>query len=470
MEKLKNCWNEFLEILETKEEYNAITLLESSNFIIDENNNPTIVCSGDFAATHIKKDFLKRIEDFFKDRCGNDIGIKIIVDTDFIKYNKYNEDNNLDDNLKIKEEISEDNIIKNNANLVKKTDKSNLNKKFNFDNFIQGNNNRHVFEVAKLVSSKSEIEYNPLYIYGSVGIGKTHILQAIGNNYLEINKNAKVLYIDGSGFRDEYIHGLQIKKPDIFKKKYKSLDMFLLDDLQLLESAQETSKELFEIFQTLDNAGKQMVFVSDKPPKELRNFEARLKNRFEKSLILPIEPPQYETRLAIIERKFKDLNTSVNEEIMKYMAENITTDVRKIEGAIRAYLSVRDIMKITPSVKQCEEMSIFKDYFTSKPKLQNATVREIKKMVSDYFGIEISLLDGKDRTKFISKARHIAMYLACEYSKKSVTEIGLDFNRDHASVIHARDKVKEELKSKGFLSVEIENIISGFNSGFNSDR
>ena len=205
-----------------------------------------------------------------------------------------------------------------------------------------------------------------------------------------------------------------------------------------------------------------MVFVSDKPPKELRNIEARLKNRFEQSLIWPIEPPQYETRLAIIERKVKDLNTSIDEEIMKYIAENITTDVRKIEGAIRSYLSVRDIMKITPNVSQCDEMNIFKDYFTSKPKLQNATIREIKKRVSDYYGIEISLLDSKDRTKFISKARHVAMYLACEYSKKSVTEIGLDFNRDHASVIHGRDKIREELKSNSHLSLEIDQILSSF--------
>ena len=456
MEKLKNYWNEFLEILEIIEEYNAITLLESSAFIIDENNNPTIVCPGDFAATYIKKDFLKRIEYFFKEKCEEDVDIKIIVDTDFIKENNLKKE--------IKEDIKEMTI--NNINSEKKierTNLTNLKNKFRFDNFIQGNNNRYVFEAAKLVSSKAGTEYNPLYIYGSVGIGKTHILQAIGNNYLEINKNAKVLYVEGNVFRDEFIHGLQIKKPDIFKRKYKSLDMFLLDDLQLLESAQETSKELFEIFQVLYNVGKQMVFVSDKPPKELRNIEARLKNRFEQSLILSIEPPQYETRLAIIDRKVKDLNTSIDEEIMKYMAENITTDVRKIEGAIRSYLSVRDIMKITPSISQCEEMNIFKDYFTSKPKLQNATIREIKKRVSDYYGMEISLLDSKDRTKFISKARHIAMYLACEYSKKSVTEIGLDFNRDHASVIHGRDKIREELKSNSHLSLEIDQIISSFN-------
>ena len=458
MERLKTCYNEFLEILGRNEEYKAVALLKGSAFTIDTNNKPTIVCSGDFAASHIKINFLKRIEDFFKDKCGDNIDINVIVDAKFVK------ENNIEEEIHIEEKITNENIIKsNNISIEKNIEKSNLNKKFRFDNFIQGNNNKYVFEAAKLVSSKPGIEYNPLYIYGSVGIGKTHILQAIGNNYLEIKPNAKVCYIDGSGFRDEYIHGLQIKKPDIFKRKYKSLDMFLLDDLQLLESAQETSKELFEIFQVLDNAGKQMVFVSDKPPKELRNIEARLKNRFEKSLILSIEPPQYETRLAIIERKINDLNTSIDEEIMKYMAENITTDVRKIEGAIRSYLSVRDIMKITPNIEQCEEMNIFKDYFTSKPKLQNATIREIKKRVSDYYEIEISLLDSKDRTKFISKARHIAMYLACEYSKKSVTEIGLDFNRDHASVIHARDKVKEELKANTHLSVEIDQIISSFN-------
>ena len=413
MEKLKKYYNEFLEILTKNEEYKALALLKGSAFTVGENNEPIIVCSGDFAASHIKRDFLKRIEEFFKDKCGYNIDINVIVDSKFVKENNIIEEEIFEEKIKIKNE----NINK----IEKKTDKSNLNKKFRFDNFIQGNNNKYVFEAAKLVSSKPGVEYNPLYIYGSVGIGKTHILQAIGNNYLEANPSAKVCYIDGSGFRDEYIYGLQIKKPDIFKKKYKSLDMFLLDDLQLLESAQETSKELFEIFQVLDNAGKQMVFVSDKPPKELRNIEARLKNRFEKSLILSIEPPQYETRLAIIERKIKDLHTSINEEIMKYMAENITTDVRKIEGAIRAYLSVRDIMKITPNVEQCEEMNIFKDYFTSKPKLQNATIKEIKKRVSDYYGIEISLLDSKDRTKFISKARHIAMYFACEYSKKSIT-------------------------------------------------
>ncbi|MEI0603755.1 chromosomal replication initiator protein DnaA [Brachyspira alvinipulli] len=460
MENIKQYWDEFLDIINEDNEFTAVALLKGSVFIVDDENKASIICSGDFASTHIKKDFLPRIKEFISNKAGIDVDIDVKVDAELVKdyidkidsINILNNENEYSEKIDKKEVFSEtstDNRIK-----------SNLNEYFKFDNFIQGNNNRYVFEAAKYVSSNPGKEYNPLYIYGSVGIGKTHLLQAIGNSYIDSNPSSKVFYIDGSGFRDEYVYSLQNKKPEVFKRKYKSLDMLLLDDLQLLESAQETSKELFEIFQALDSAGKQMVFVSDKPPKELRNIEARLKNRFEKSLILSIEPPQYETRLAIIERKLIDLHTSMDDEVMKYMAENITTDVRKIEGAIRAYLSVRDIMKITPDVEQCDKMGIFKDYFTNKPKLKNATVKEIKKLVSDYYGIEMSSFESKERTKFISKARHVAIYLACEYSKKSVTEIGLEFNRDHASIIHARDKVKDELKSGSHIYSEINEIIS----------
>ncbi|MEI0610179.1 chromosomal replication initiator protein DnaA [Brachyspira pilosicoli] len=450
MEKIKEYFNEFLEIISENGEYAGVALLKGSFFRVDDEENVSIICSGDFAANHIKKDFLERIKSYLKDKCGHDINVEVLVDVNVVNNN---EEENTDDAAEIT--VTTEN---NNNNNTKS--KSNLNEYFKFDNFIEGSNNKFVFAAAKLVAEKPGREYNPLYIYGSVGIGKTHLLQAIGNYYLENNPNAKVNYIDGSGFRDEYIYGLQTKKSDNFKKKYKSLDMFLLDDLQLLESAQETSKELFEIFQALDNACKQMVFVSDKPPKELRNIEARLKNRFEKSLILSIEPPQYETRLAIIERKLIDLNTTIDEEVVKYMAENITTDVRKIEGAIRAYLSVRDLMKITPNVEECDKLNIFKDYFTNKPKLKNATIKEIKRIVADYYGIEMNAFDSKDRTKFIAKVRHVAVYLACEYSKKSVTEIGLEFNRDHASIIHAREKIKEELKADSHVAREINDIIS----------
>ncbi|WP_300370200.1 chromosomal replication initiator protein DnaA [Brachyspira sp.] len=459
MEEIKKYWNEFLDIISEDDEFAGAALLKGSIFIADDENKADIVCSGDFSAAHIKKDFLGRIKDFFEDKLGHSIDINVKVDAELV--NEYlNAEENISSGNEESKNDSNNTVISDTSKKEISNNKTNLNEYFIFDNFIQGNNNRYVFEAAKYVSSNPGKEYNPLYIYGSVGIGKTHLLQAIGNSYIENNPNAKVFYIDGSGFRDEYVFGLQNKKPEIFKRKYKSLDMLLLDDLQLLESAQETSKELFEIFQALDNASKQMVFVSDKPPKELRNIEARLKNRFEKSLILSIEPPQYETRLAIIERKLFDLHTNIDEEVMKYMAENITTDVRKIEGAIRAYLSVRDLMKITPDIEQCEKLDIFKDYFTSKPKLNNATIKEIKKIVADYYGIEMSSFESRDKTKFISKARHVAIYLACEYSKKSVTEIGLDFNRDHASIIYARDKVKDELKTGSHIFSEINEIIS----------
>lgn len=454
MEDIKKYWEDFLELINDEGEYTAITLLKGSLFLEDDDRF-NIICSGEFAAKHIKNDFLPRIKEFISERVGYDVDINVLVDNNLVS-------ESIDNISIVEEESNRENIETNivNTKLENNRDKTNLKKEYSFDNFIQGNNNNFVFAASKLVASNPGREHNPFYIYGSVGIGKTHLLQAIGNYYLANKPDAKILYIDGSGFRDEYIYGLQIKKPELFKKKYKNLDMLLLDDLQLLESAQETSKELFEIFQALDSACKQMVFVSDKPPKELRNIEARLKNRFEKSLILSIEPPQYETRLAIIERKIYDLNTSIDRDVMSYIAENITTDVRKIEGALKAYLSVRDILKITPDVEQCEKMEIFKDYFTSKPKLKNATVKEIKRIVSDYYGIEVSALSSKNRSKFIAKARHVAMYLSCEYSKKSVTEIGLEFNRDHSSIIHGRDKVKEEIATGSRINSELNEIIS----------
>ena len=235
MEKIKEYFNEFLEIISENGEYAGVALLKGSFFRVDDEENVSIICSGDFAANHIKKDFLERIKSYLKDKCGHDINVEVLVDVNVVNNN---EEENTDDAAEITV------TTENNNNNTKS--KSNLNEYFKFDNFIEGSNNKFVFAAAKLVAEKPGREYNPLYIYGSVGIGKTHLLQAIGNYYLENNPNAKVNYIDGSGFRDEYIYGLQTKKSDNFKKKYKSLDMFLLDDLQLLESAQETSKELFE--------------------------------------------------------------------------------------------------------------------------------------------------------------------------------------------------------------------------------
>jgi len=419
--------------------------------VIDDihDNTINISCKGELAKNYIEQNIINDIKNFISEKVGHDINISITVNPN-IEIDKidYNDDEKIENNS---------NIANDEANSRKY---SGLNSYYRFDNFIRGTTNNFAVAASIRVSEDPGREYNPLYIYGGVGLGKTHIIQSIGNSFLKKNPNARVIYIDGSSFREEFVSGIMSKRPNDFKKKYRSLDMFLLDDLQLLETAQETSKELFDIFQALDSKNKQMVFVSDKPPKELQNMEARLKNRFEKSLILPIEPPLFETRMAIIEKKLEDYSTSMDSNIVEYIAENITTDIRKIEGAIKSYLSIRDIMNITPNLNECIEQEIFKNYITTSISIKDMSVKSIIKSIAKYYGVNENEILGQNRSRHITRVRHITMYIASIYSGKSTTELGLEFRKDHASIIFARDKIAGLKKMDVHISNEIDSIIS----------
>jgi len=451
---MRKNWENLLDTLSQDESSPvAYTFLKQCVFLEESNNSAIIACAGDMTATYIKKNELEKIENYISDEVGFKVTLSVVVNPELLE-----ETGLFNENEKIENESISTEDIKAIKEATRK--KSNLDGYYKFENFVIGSNNKYVVAAAEYVSTNAGKEYNPFYIYGGVGLGKTHILKSIGNSFIERNPKARIAYIGGGAFRDEFVSGLMSKRPDIFKKKYRSLDMLLLDDLQLLETAQETSKELFEIFQALDADHKQMVFVSDRPPKELQNIEARLKSRFEKSLILSIEPPEFETRVAIINCKLEDLYTSIPKEIVEYMAQNITSDVRKIEGAIKAYLLNRDIMKITPSVEEAINSGIFKNYITTKATLNGATIKSIIKTVADYYGVQVDVFRSRDRSKYVSKIRHVAMYLSSEYSGKSTTEIGLEFNRDHASVIYAREKVRAEVKANLPITIEIERIIA----------
>jgi chromosomal replication initiator protein len=456
---MKTYWKDFLdEISKDNSKILLSTFLDQCIFLEESENSAIIVCAGEAAANYIKQNELKKIEQYISSSMGREISISVDIDQELLK--DIEETKQLEEDIQGNKTPTDLNGV--DIESIKKDTRkrANLDPYYRFENFIVGENNRMAPAAAQHVADNPGIEYNPFYIYGGVGLGKTHILQSIGNNFIENNPKAKVSYIGGGAFRDEFVSGLMSKRPDIFKKKYRSLDMLLLDDIQLLETAEETSKELFEIFQALDSNKKQMVFVSDRAPKELQNIDARLKSRFEKSLILPMEPPQFETRVAIIERKLKDLNTSIPKDIVDYMASNITSDVRKIEGGIKAYLSTRDLMKIVPSVDEAISMGIFKNYVSIQKTLKGATIKEIIKAATEFYGVSTDLLKSRDRSKFIAKVRHVAMYLACEYSGRSTTEIGLEFNRNHASVIHAREKVRGDIQANLPICIEIEGIMS----------
>lgn len=445
-----------------------IEYLKHSVFLEDNDNKATIVCSGSFQAEYIKNE-IKRINEYLNEILKKKVSLSVKIDKKLNAEYKAKESDSIqfeevliEEGKEHKEEksVEADNNTLFTSDIKAAQKRANLSANYRFENFIIGQNNQFLFSAATTVATESGGKYNPFYIYGTVGIGKTHILQAIGNRFLEMHNKAKVLYVNATDFRAEFVDSIRQKKSDVFKSKYKSLDMLLLDDLQLLESSEETSKELFEIFQQLESKGKQMVFVSDKPPMELHNMEARLRNRFEKSLVISIEPPQFETRIAIIEHKLKELNTSMPTEIINFMANNITTDVRKIEGALKSYLMFKDLKMANLNLEDCIEQGIFNNYLTIKKSLKNLSVKDIIKIVADYYDISIDLLKGKDRSKYTSKVRHVAMYLVSEYSDKSTVEIGGEFNRDHASVIFARNKIREEIKAKSQIAREIELIMA----------
>ncbi len=421
--------------------------------VVDSINNNTvnILCKGELAKNYIEQNIIADIRNFISKKAEQNIEISIVVDQNIeIDEIEYSEE---EQSIPVKTNTT-------NSSSFDSINYSGLNRYYKFDNFIRGTTNNFAVAASIRVSEQPGKEYNPLYIYGGVGLGKTHLIQSIGNTFLENNPNSRVIYIDGSSFREEFVSGIMSKRANDFKKKYRSLDMFLLDDLQLLETAQETSKELFDIFQALDSKNKQMVFVSDRPPKELQNIEARLKNRFEKSLILPIEPPQFETRLAIIEKKLQDYSTTIDKKIIEYLAQNITTDIRKLEGAIKSYLSMRDIMNITPNLEECIDKEIFKNYITTNTSIKNMTVKSMIKSIAKYYGVEESEILGQSRSKHITRIRHIAMYITSIYSGKSTTELGLEFRKDHASIIFARDKISEKKKTDLHISNEIDALIA----------
>lgn len=457
-----------VELLAQDKDSPLIAFLQQCFISEVENSNIHILCKAELAKSYIERNCLHLIKGFMEDKLSSEVNILLSVDEtleiDDSLYNYSDEqfptDTNSDENLA--QENATNSNSTNDSSEVDTFDYykySKLNSSFTFDNFIRGTTNNYAVAASMNVAEHPGKDYNPLYIYGGVGLGKTHIIQSIGNHFIANNPTAKVLYVDGSTFRDEFIESIRSKRSSSFKNKYRSLDMLLLDDLQLLQTAQETSKELFDIFQALDNENKQMVFVSDKPPRELQNIEARLKNRFEKSLIILMEPPQFETRLAIIEKKLEGYNTQIDTTIVEHIASNITTDIRKIEGAIKSYLSIRDIMGIT-TLEECIEKNIFKDYITTSGSIKEMSVRSMIKAVAKYYGITDGEILGQNRSKHIVRIRHITMYIAATYSGKSTTEIGVEFKKDHASIIFARNKIMELIKTDSHISNEIASLLS----------
>jgi len=335
---------------------------------------------------------------------------------------------------------------------------NNFRSRYTFKNFVVGSSNRFAYRASTVVAEFPAVKYNPFFIYGPSGLGKTHLLCAISNEYARRFRHMKVIYVNGEDFANELIDSLAEKnrqKIQYFKDKYRNCDMLLLDDIQFIAGRVSTQEEIFHTFNALYEAGKQIIFTSDRPPKDINPLEERIKSRFESGLIVDIQPPDLELRIAILKRKSEDMEIRIPNEVLFFLAENISSNIRQIEGAIKK-LNAYSYLNNSGITLDLAKSSITDILSGTEP--INVTVEKILGAVSQTFGVPQAELKGRKRTKEIALARNVAVYIIRSITDLSLPAIGKIFARDHSTVFSAVGAIENELRTNTLLSTQITDI------------
>ena len=352
--------------------------------------------------------------------------------------------------------IDVNNSVSNNSPSITPTyNKSNLNIKYTFDSFVVGENNRFAHAAALAVSEAPGTAYNPLFLYGGVGLGKTHLMHAIGNEILKHNKNANVLYVTSEEFNNNLIYGIKEGKMESFRNKYRNTDVLLIDDIQFLAGRDRNQEEFFHTFNTLHEAGKQIILSSDRPPKDIQPLEDRLRTRFEWGLIADISNPDYETRMAILQKKAQTDNIIIDNEILSNIATKINTNIRELEGALNKLVALSILKSMPFSIALSEEA--IADVVHSQNKV--LSIEYIQDVVAKYFNISVADLKGSRRSSDVVLPRQIAMYLCKSVAQISYPKIGNAFGkRDHSTVMHACEKIESEINQNTNTKLIVETV------------
>lgn len=332
-----------------------------------------------------------------------------------------------------------------------------LNPKYTFDTFVIGSGNRFAHAASLAVAEAPAKAYNPLFLYGGVGLGKTHLMHAIGHYILEHNPASRVVYISSEKFTNEFINSIRDNRAESFRNKYRNVDILLIDDIQFLAGKESTQEEFFHTFNALHEEQKQIIISSDRPPKEIPTLEDRLRSRFEWGLITDIQPPDLETRIAILRKKAKAENLDIPNEAMMYIANQIDTNIRELEGALIRVVAYSSLTNQDVTTHLAAEA--LKDIIpSSRPKM--ITIQDIQQRVGEYYNLKLEDFKARKRTKAVAFPRQIAMYLSRELTDFSLPKIGEAFGgRDHTTVIHAHEKITQSLKNDQELYKVINNII-----------
>lgn len=352
---------------------------------------------------------------------------------------------------------------------IRKTPYNNtLNPRYTFENFVKGKSNDFALAVAESVAEAPGTNYNPFFIYGGSGLGKTHLMQAIGHKILEDNPETKVLYITSENFMNEFIQTITDSKNSVnnsqkFREKYRNCDVLMIDDIQFIAGKEGTQEEIFHTFNSLREAKKQIILTSDKLPKDIKNLEQRLVTRFAGGIMADIQLPDFETRVAILNHKIKmDKISDVPKPVIEYIASNITSNIRELEGSIIKVIAYHNLRyKDKPDLTDEDFIQIAKDALSIEEKEDKViTLDYIKEVVADFYGISKSDLVSKSRQQNIARPRQVAMYLSRNLTDLSLIKIANSFDRDHSTIMHGYEKIESMMNEDLVFSKEVKGLIS----------
>jgi chromosomal replication initiator protein len=451
-----SIWSEALEIL--KEEISPVGYKTYVDVMIPRIADEHTICLLAPSNYHIdicKKRYLDLIQNTLQILTKRDYIITFESKEIIPEDNKYEKDLEQDTKepleIEFTKEKENENINMSSKSFITELN-SNLNQKYTFDNYIIGSNNRFAHAAATAVSENPGQKYNPLYIYGGVGLGKTHLMQAIGNELIKTKPEMRIVYATGELFTNELVTALMTNKNEEFRKKYRNVDLLLIDDVQFLAGKDKCQEEFFHTFNTLFQSGKQIVLTSEKPPKEIMMLEERLKTRFEMGLSVDIQTPDYETRLAILRKKTQNERYIINDDVLVKIASKVKSNIRELEGVFNklvAYSSFTNSDLTDSIVDNTIESILVKNTKVLTSKL-------IMQVVAKFFNIKVTDLTSEKRSNSVTYPRQIAMFLCREIANLSFPAIGRDFGgRDHSTVLHAYGKIKEEYDK----NMETKNVI-----------
>lgn len=438
---VKEVWDKTLKLIKTElTEVSFNTWLKTIDPICIKGAKFVLSVPNDFNKEILENRYVSLISNALKHVTNKDYQLEFITPSELSKYE-------FSDN--------QDNPQKFNPSLDFDTPR--LNPKYVFDEFVIGNSNRFAHAASLAVAESPAKAYNPLFIYGGVGLGKTHLMHAIGHYILEQNPASKVVYVTSEKFTNELINSIKDDKNTEFRDKYRTVDVLLVDDIQFIAGKERTQEEFFHTFNTLYEANKQIIVSSDRPPKEIPTLEDRLRSRFEWGLITDIQAPDFETRIAILRKKAEMDSIIIPNEVFEFIARKIKSNIRELEGALTRIIAYSSLTNREISADLAAEA--LKDILSStKPKQVNADL--IKSIVSQFYNLKVEDFESKRRTRSISFPRQVAMYLCRELTDMSLPKIGEEFGgRDHTTVIHAYDKITKDKAADAQFKIQLEKLI-----------